>query len=215
MGFGHVPAVVDQLERAHVRRAVFISTTAIFTGLESASRETRKVAEAAVEGSSLDWTILRPTMIYGTQRDRNISRLLRFVKRSPVFPLCGNALWQPIYVEDLAEAVVNALDSSPASHKTYNVAGAESLRFADLIREAGHAVGRNITLVRVSVEAAVVLARLTRVVTPEQVRRLVEDKAFDYSAATRDFGFEPRTFQQGVRLEARGLGLTGSIEPGT
>jgi hypothetical protein len=45
------------------------------------------------------------------------------------------------------------------------------------------------------------------VVTPEQVRRLAEDKAFDTSQARRDFGFVARTFAEGVRLEAQLLGL--------
>jgi hypothetical protein len=36
---------------------------------------------------------------------------------------------------------------------------------------------------------------------------LAEDKAFDSSAATRDFGFQPRSFAEGVRLEAQSLGL--------
>jgi nucleoside-diphosphate-sugar epimerase len=213
MGFGHIPRIVGQLERARVRRAVFISTTAIFTTLPSASRQTRLAAEASVEQSSLEWTILRPTMIYGTRHDRNISRLLHFLKRWPVFPLCGDALWQPIYVEDLANAVVNALDSAQTVRRTYNLAGAEPLRFADLICDSAKAVGRHVLLIPVPLEAAVAAARLTRVVTPEQVRRLAEDKAFDYADATRDFGFQPRTFAEGVRLEARSLNLSGSVQP--
>ena len=114
MGFGHVPALVRQLEACGVKRAVFLSTTAIFTSLPSTSRAVRLEAEAAVQNSSLDWTLLRPTMIYGTARDRNISRLLRFLRRWPIFPVCGNALWQPIYVEDLADAVLAALDAPRA-----------------------------------------------------------------------------------------------------
>jgi uncharacterized protein YbjT (DUF2867 family) len=207
MGFGHIPSVVRQLESAGVHRAVFVSTTAIFTSLPSASRRLRLDAEAAVANSALEWTILRPTMIYGTSRDRNISRLLHFLRRWPVFPLCGNALWQPIYVADLADAVVAALDSSLAMGRSYNLAGACPLRFADLVRSAAASLSRRVLLVPVPVSAAVLAARLTRVVTPEQIRRLAEDKAFDYSAATRDFGFRPRSFADGVRFEVRALGL--------
>ena len=207
MGFGHIPALVQQLSSSRVDRAVFVSTTAIFTSLPSASREVRLAAETAVSQSGLNWTILRPTMIYGTARDRNISRLLRFLKRWPVFPLCGNALWQPIYVEDLAEAVVAALDSPDTSHKSYNVPGAGPLRFAELLRTAARAVGRQVTLIPIPIEAAVVAARLTRLVTPEQIRRLAEDKVFDYADAARDFGFAPRSFAEGVGLEARSLRL--------
>lgn len=207
MGFGHVPPLVEQLQHAEVPRAVFISTTAIFTTLASKSRQLRLEAEAAVQASAMEWTILRPTMIYGAARDRNIARLLRFLKRSPVFPLCGNALWQPIYVEDLADAVVSALDNAATARQTYNVAGAEPLRFADLVREAARAVGRHVVLVPMPLEAAVLAARLTDLVSPEQVRRLAEDKAFSYADATRDFGFRPRSFSEGVRLEARALSL--------
>ena len=208
MGFGHVPPLLAQLEQAGVRRAVFISTTAIFTSLPSASRAVRLEAEAAVQRSSLEWTILRPTMIYGTARDRNISRLLRFLKRWPVFPVCGNGLWQPIYVEDLADAVVAVLDTPHTIGRVYNVAGAQPLALADLVRTAARAVGRTVTLIRVPLQAAVLGARLTRIVRPEQVRRLAEDKAFSYADAVRDFGFAPRSFAEGVMLEARVIGLS-------
>jgi nucleoside-diphosphate-sugar epimerase len=207
MGFGHVPALVRQLESASIRRAVFLSTTAIFTSLPAASRAPRLEAEAAVQHSRLEWTILRPTMIYGSARDRNISRLLRFLKRWPLFPVCGNALWQPIHVADLAVAVVAALDSPRAVGQAYNLAGECPLRFADLVRTAAASLSRQVLLVPLPVAVAVFGARLTRVVSPEQVRRLAEDKAFEYAAATRDFGFHPRSFADGVRMEARELGL--------
>jgi nucleoside-diphosphate-sugar epimerase len=210
MGFGYVPHFVQQLESAGVKRALFVSTTAIFTRLPAASRQVRLAAESAVQSSSLDWTILRPTMIYGTARDRNISRLLRYLRRWPVFPLCGNALWQPIYVEDLAQAVVDALDNDATVGRAYNLAGAQPVRLSELILQAARAVGRRgVTQVPVPLGLAVAIAAagLTRAVTPEQVRRLAEDKAFSYADAARDFAFDPRPFADGVRLEAISLGL--------
>jgi hypothetical protein len=61
--------------------------------------------------------------------------------------------------------------------------------------------------VPVPVQAAVLAARLTRVVTPEQIRRLAENKAFSYADAAHDFGYRPRPFDAGVRQEARMLEL--------
>jgi|SRR5579859_1242737 len=210
MGLGHVPALVHQLEASGIKRAVFLSTTAVFTRLPSRSHAVRLDAEAAVEQSSLDWTLLRPTMIYGTARDRNISRLLRFIRRWPVVPVCGNAMWQPIYVDDLAAAVLSALDTPGASGKAYNLAGAAPLAFKELVRTAARAVGRRVVLLPVPVAAAVAAASLTNVVSVEQVRRLVEDKAFDFADAAHDFGFAPRSFDAGVRLEAAALKLARS-----
>ena len=206
MGFGHVPPLVARLADSHVRKAVFVSTTAIFTSLTAPSRAIRLAAEAAVQTSRLQWTILRPTLIYGTARDRNISRLLRFLRRWPVFPVCGGGLWQPVYVDDVADAVVAALDRPRAACHAYNLAGAAPLSFANLVCTAARAIGRRVVLLRVPLRAAVLAARVTRVVSPEQVRRLAEHKAFDYAEAARDLGFRPRSFAEGVALEARSLG---------
>jgi nucleoside-diphosphate-sugar epimerase len=206
MGFGHVPGLVKQLEACDVRRAVFVSTTAIYTRLPTASRAVRLEAERAVRSSRLAWTILRPTMIYGSHRDRNISRLLRWLSRWPVVPVCGDGLSQPIYVEDVADALVAALRSPRTVGRAYNLAGAApALRFSELVRVAAHALGRPVVLVPVPLRLGVLLARLTGVVRPEQVWRLAEDKAFDYSEAARVFGFSPRPFEEGVRLEVSQL----------
>jgi nucleoside-diphosphate-sugar epimerase len=206
MGFGHVPRLVRQLEASGVQRAVFVSTTAIFTRLPAASRAVRLEAEAAVQASRLQWTVLRPTMIYGTHRDRNISRLLGWLRRWPVVPVCGDGLWQPIYIEDLADALVAALGSARTVGRAYNLAGAApALRLSELVLTAARALDRQVLLLRLPLRLAVVLARLTGVVKPEQVWRLAEDKAFDCSDAVRDFGFAPRSFDEGVRLEVRQL----------
>jgi nucleoside-diphosphate-sugar epimerase len=207
MGFGQVPALIHELHAAGVRRAVFVSTTAIFTSLPAPSRAIRVAAEEAVTTSRLDWTILRPTMIYGSARDRNISRLLSLLARWPVFPLCGDALWQPVHVEDVADSVVAALDSPVTVGRAYNVAGAAPLRFSELVRSAAEALSRRVLLLPAPLSAALLAARLTHLVTEEQVRRLAEDKAFSIDEAQRDFAYAPRTFQQGVAEEASLLGL--------
>ena len=81
IGFGHGPGIVAAVERAGVERAVFFSTTAIFTSLPAPSRVTRVLAEDAIRASGLAYTILRPTMIYGAPGDRNVERMLDFLDR--------------------------------------------------------------------------------------------------------------------------------------
>ena len=60
LGFGHAPTIVAAAEEAGLRRAVFVSTTSIFTMLDTASKPVRRAAEDTVRASTLDWTILRP-----------------------------------------------------------------------------------------------------------------------------------------------------------
>lgn len=210
LGFGHAGTIVAAAEDAGVSRAVFVSTTAIVTSLDAASKEIRKGAEETVRSSALDWTIIRPAMIYGTPDDRNIVRLLRLIRRVGVVPVPGGGhrLQQPVHVDDVAAAVVAATEAEVAIGRAYDVAGPDPLSFRQLIEQAGHAVGRRGRPVPVPLGPAVAavrvyerLARQPRL-KAEQIERLAEDKAFDVGAARTDLGFEPRPFAEGVRQEA-------------
>ncbi len=186
-----------------------MSTTAIFTTLDSRSKTVRQAAEDFIRTSALRWTILRPTMIYGTPGDRNVARLLRLLRRSPVVvvPGGGHRLQQPVHVDDLASAVVAALESSVAAHHAYELAGPEPLTFRQLIDEAGAAIGRRPRVVSTplgptlaAVRAYERVARRPRI-RAEQLERLGEDKAFDIEPARAALGFDPRPFSTGVRHE--------------
>ena len=89
LGRGHGPAIVAAAEEAGIPRAVFVSTTAVTTTLDPPTKQVRLAAEQQIRGSGLDWTILRPTMIYGAPGDRNLSRLLLLLRRTPVLPVPG------------------------------------------------------------------------------------------------------------------------------
>lgn len=213
LGFGHAPAVVAAARRAGLRRALFVSTTAIFTTLAAPSKRVRVEAEATVTASALEWTIVRPTMIYGAPGDRNIERLLRFLRRSPLVPLPagGRAAIQPVHVADLAWFVSTALEADTAG-QAYNVAGPQPLPLRQAVTEAADALGRRPVLVSVPlgpVRAAVSRyerhARHPRL-KAEQVLRLQEDKSFPIDAAA-GLGYRPRSFAQGVREEVAALGL--------
>src|SRR5258708_5951331 len=109
LGFGHAPAIVTAAELAGLSRAVFVSTTAITTTIPARSRRIRLAAEEQVRASALDWTILRPTMIYGDPGDRNLSRLLPLLRPAPVPPVPrGGHPQQPVHAAHVADAVLPA-----------------------------------------------------------------------------------------------------------
>jgi uncharacterized protein YbjT (DUF2867 family) len=221
LGFGDAPAIVAAAERAQVRGAVFVSTTAVTTTLPAASKRVRLAAEQRIAESGLDWIILRPTMIYGAPGDRNLSRLLPLLCRVPVLPVPGGGhLQQPVHVADVAHAVLAAAELIGAGqpgggpgHVTYDLAGPVPLTFGELLRTAGHAVGSRTRFVPVPLPPVLAAARGYELVSrsprirAEQVRRLAEDKAFGIRPAARDLGFAPRSFAAGIRSEARALGL--------
>jgi nucleoside-diphosphate-sugar epimerase len=215
LGHGHGPGIVAAAEEAGIPRAVFVSTTAVTTSLHPPTKQVRLAAEQQIRGCGLDWTILRPTMIYGAAGDRNLSRLLRLLSRAAVLPVPGNGncLHQPVHVADVATAVLSALQRPAAIGSLYNVAGPEPLPFSELLHTCARAVGSRTRLIPVPLPPLVTLARcyerLSRhpQIRAEQLLRLSEDKAFGIDDASRDLGYAPRSFTNGILDEARTLGL--------
>ena len=209
IGFGAAPAILQVCQLVGVRRAVFVSTTSIFTQLNAGSKTMRQAAEAAILSSGLDFTILRPTMIYGTPGDRNMIRLVQWINRWPVLPVFGNgrSLQQPVHVADVAWAVVQSLESPATINHQFNISGAEPLTYNEVVRLTAQALDRRIRRLHIPAQPVLSLLDFTQrlgVTLPikaEQIRRLNEDKAFSHAEAQAIFGYAPLAFEKGIRKE--------------
>jgi uncharacterized protein YbjT (DUF2867 family) len=221
-GIEHAPSVVEAARGSQVQRLVMVGSTSAHSAYEFRSGPKRRMEEV-VKGSGLDWTIVRPTMIYGSERDKNVHRLLRFLDRSPVFPIFGPGtnLWQPVFHDDCARGVYEALIRPAAIGRAYDLPGASPLPYATLVETAAHALGREPRLVRLPLEPmrrTLLLAETLRLPLPiksEQVLRLREDKAYPLEDARRDLDYAPRSFEEGVALEVARLREIGLVKPKT
>ncbi len=132
-----------------VARAVGPISPQQIIGISSASatvdghprRSTVLTAEAALQACAPQTTILRPTMIYGSWRDRNIRRLWQRLRRLPVIPrVSGGGLLQPVLADDVAAAVMDVLRTPRPA--VLPVGGPEPVRFDDLLHALASAMGR-------------------------------------------------------------------------
>ena len=213
LGFGHAESIVSAAESYAFKHCVFVSTTAISTRLNAKSKEVRVQAEQRIQSSSIPWTILRPTMIYGARGDRNIERLLVALKRYRVLPLPGGGqhFQQPVHVDDVAQALLAASQTDKSLRKIYEIAGPTPISFRELVMTAQRVVASRTRLVSVPIKPIAYLLRVYGLlhnsprITEEQVMRLTEDKVFDIDPARYDLGFAPRSFETGVRQEVLDL----------
>lgn len=209
LGFGHAPNIVNACEKMEVKRSIFVSTTGIFTKLNPDSKGIRLAAEKLIKESSLDYTIIRPTMIYGTPEDRNMWRLVKYLKRLPVLPILGSGtyLQQPVYVKDLAKVIVNAYEKNVSLKKAYNVSGAEPLTYNEVVDITGKALGKRVIKIHIPVRLSYNLLKMYEKVSKnpklkaEQVLRLNENKDFSYDEAKNDLEYSPLSFEEGIKLE--------------
>jgi uncharacterized protein YbjT (DUF2867 family) len=219
-GIEYAPQVVEAARRAKVGRLVVVGSTSVHSTYEFRSGPKLRM-EKLVRESGLEYTIVHPSMIYGSELDKNVHRLLRFLDRSPVFPVFGSGenLWQPVYYEDSAKGVYEALVRPVAVGESYDLPGAEPLTYLELVKTAAGALGRKPRIVRLPLEpvrlslAAAEGLRLPLPIKSDQVLRLQEDKVYSYDKAERELGYAPRPFREGVALEVARLRELGMVRP--
>jgi uncharacterized protein YbjT (DUF2867 family) len=219
-GMEYAPQVVEAARRAKVGRLVVVSSTSAHSAYGFRAAPKLRM-EKLVRESGLEYTIVRPTMIYGSELDKNIHRLLRFLDRWPVFPMFGSGknLWQPVYHEDCAMGVYEALVRPQAVGESYDLPGAEPLTYLELVEIAADALGRKRRIVALPLEPvrrSLVAAERLGLPLPiksEQVLRLREDKAYPYDKAKRELGYAPRPFREGIALEVARLRELGMVRP--
>lgn len=219
-GIEHAPQVVEAAREAGVDRVVVVGSTSAHSAYEFRSGP-KKAMEEVVRRSGLAWTIVRPTMIYGSERDKNMHRLLRFLDRSPLFPMFGDGsnLWQPVYHEDCARGTLEALTRETAIGRSYDLPGAEPLTYHDLVRKAGETMGKKPRIVPLPLEPVRRVLVLTErlglplPIVSEQVLRLREDKAYPYEKAKKELDYSPSSFDEGISLEVARLRELGMLRP--
>jgi uncharacterized protein YbjT (DUF2867 family) len=130
-------------ERAGVRRLIHVSALGAEGGAAAPSMYLRSKAagEAVLARAPLDLTILRPSVIFG-ERDRFLNLFARLQSIFPVMPLAGaQAQFQPVWVEDVAAAILRCCQDPMTIGKIYEAAGPDVLTLGDLVRLAGRVSG--------------------------------------------------------------------------
>jgi uncharacterized protein YbjT (DUF2867 family) len=127
--------VAEEAARAGIARLVHVSAIGADPQSKSAYGRTKGQAEAAVRAAVATATILRPSIVFG-QEDGFFNRFAEMAKMSPVLPLIGGGktLFQPVFVGNVADAALAALDRPDAQGKTYELGGPSTYSFKALLQ---------------------------------------------------------------------------------
>ena len=166
-----------------------------------AASEARLQELTAARGAHL--TLLRPTLVYGAGRDRNLTRIARLAQKTGVFVLPRGATGkrQPVHVDDLAEAAWQCATSGVLSRVAYDLPGGETVAYCDMVARVLACLDRPPKLIEVPsspLRAALWCAHRVGVLGDAGAgvwARLATDLVFDAQPAHRDFGYAPRRFE--------------------
>lgn len=196
-GAKHVAAAA---KAAGARALVHISAIGADSDSASAYGRSKGDGEAAVRGAFPEAAILRPSIIFGRE-DRFINRFAGMIRMLPVVPVIApKARFQPVYVGDVADAVVAALDGAPEEAKAsraFELGGPQTWTMEELLRWIAEATGRKPWFVNVPDAVASALATGLgwapgAPITRDQWRMLQRDNVVAPDAAgLAQFGIAP------------------------
>jgi NADH dehydrogenase len=201
---GGTANLVNAAKTAGVKRIVVLSGLGTKPDKAGSYMQGRYLAEQLVIDSGLDWTIIRPSVVFGKDAPF-IKGLVELIRSAPVLPLIGGGTTrlQPIYVEDVVTIMLKVLaEPERTTKKIYTVGGPEQYSFREIYDALLKATGKKRPKVYaptplVGVGAAVMEAVLPKPPLTKAAMTLFSfDNITDIDSVERDFGFRPMSFSR-------------------
>ena len=201
---------------AGVRRFVLVSTTTVYgdrspgqpfdessppapaSPYAQSKLEAERLVADALGGSATEFVVLRAPLVYGANAKGNFARLVRLVQRGLPLPFASiQNRRSVVFVENLADAIVRALDHPAAAGRTYVVSDGQDVSTPDLIARIAAGLGRRSRLF--AFPAALLRLAGTLLGRRDELSRLLDDMAVDSSRIRRELGWTPPfTVEEGL-----------------
>jgi NADH dehydrogenase len=188
-----------------VGRYLHMSSNGTSPGGTTGYHRTKWRSEGMVRETDLDWTIFRPSLIFGPGGEF-VTMLADLIRKSPVVPVIGDGQYrmQPVAVAQVAESFVRALMLPETVGQTYHLGGGASYSYDEILDLTGKAIGRNhvtkahqpLFMVRPMIKLMEHAPHFP--ITSEQVEMLLEGNVCDTAAWTAAFGIKPVSYAEGI-----------------
>lgn len=203
----HVEATRNMLAAAKnngISRYLQMSALGSRPGAVSGYHRSKYAAEELVVASGLDYTIFRPSLIFGP-KDAFVNMLAGFIRNFSVVPVIGDGTYrmQPISADDVAKCYAIALEKPEIICNSYNICGPDRLNYLEIVDAVAKALGRHFVL---KMKNPLILMQLVTPilekfpfypVTSDQITMLLEESICD-GTWQDTFGFAPVGFEEGI-----------------
>lgn len=215
-------AIARAAAAAGVRRMIHVSAIGADAQSDSAYARSKAAGEAAVREHFPDATILRPSVVFGPEDDF-FNRFAALARLLPVLPLVGggHTKFQPVYVGDVADAMLRVLDDPATAGRLYALGGPRIYSMKQILQLVLAETGRQRLLLPLPFFAAKIQAALLQllpkpVLTVDQVRQLRHDNIVPEGAAgLKDLGISnPSSVELIIPTYLHRYRRTGQFEVG-
>lgn len=197
------------MQSPQIRYAIMVSSTIVYSQFypNSRLRTIEPKIREMFESKGIKYVFIRPTMIFGTANDRNISVFIRWFKKYKIFPIVknGSATIRPVSRLDLANAYYMILKNiQNLGHNEYIVSGKDEMTLIEMFQIITDILGHKVHFVNVPFPFAAFLVRIVYYFTckkvdyREKLDRLTENRAYSHDEFANELGFSPLSFRERV-----------------
>jgi NADH dehydrogenase len=200
-----------------VRRYLHMSALGADPNGPSMYQRSKGRAEALVRDSKLAWTIFRPSVVFGAE-DEFLNMFAKLAAIAPVLPIGGaDVKFQPVWVEDVANAFVNCLDNDATVGKVYELAGPKVYTLRELVQFAAAAAGHKRLVVALPDSVARLQARLMELAPGEPLlsRDNLDSMKRDNIASTQPYKPAPELGITATPMEPEASLYLAGLHPRT
>jgi NADH dehydrogenase len=224
--------VVQAAEAAGVRRFVHQSALGAVDDPDYPYLQAKWRAELAVQRSGMDWTVLRPSLMFG-EGDHVFTLLAEMAAKNPFLPVIGRGdmKLQPLWVGDWVRIVQRCLEDPATIGRVYELGGPEIVSYREMLEATMEASGHRKPLLSIPVPMMMAMARGMEwtmrdppITYGELMILLRGDNVASVDSVPKAFGFQPTPLREGLgylrRAHARsdeklGLPPAAGAPPGT
>ncbi len=199
-------ALIAAAEAAGIKRFVHMSANGVRPNAQAVYHQTKWAAEELLRASTLDWTILRPSIIFGPEGEF-VTMLADLIRKMPIIPVIGkgNYRMQPVAISEVAASFVKALSLSATIGHTYQVGGREDYTYEEILDHTGAAIGHS--PVRKLHHPVFMMKPVIKLlegasafpITSDQLTMMLEGNVCDPSDWATAFDINPTSFAEGIR----------------
>lgn len=184
--FEGVKNLVDEALRSDVKRFILISANGVRPDASTAYHKTKYEGEEYLKRSGLEWTIFRPSVIFGDEEkgyQNFITVIIELINMFPYFvPVIGSGKYrfQPIHIHNLSEVIIKCLRGQETIGKVFYICGKEIFSYNELIDRIASFVGKKKIRIHIPVGLMKIISRMLEnyiwfPVTNAQIKMMLEE----------------------------------------
>ncbi len=197
--------ILNAMKKHKIKYIVHTSSAAVNSvRLDDYAETKKKGEELLTKQKSINYSVLRPSMMYGLFDNKNVGWLISFMKKTPAFPIPGSGKYfrQPVYAEDYAKILIYLAKNKP-KNRVYNING-DKITFIDMVRQIRKSRKLKRPLVKLPIPIFITGVKTYNFIlnkvefTPDQVKSLTSGEVFEDFPWWKEFGIKKTSFLSGL-----------------